>query len=910
MLAATTTIAPYLHRLNQRYSDDLAQILNGEGEAIFAESETLFHQHLMQTSRDEEAMAAIRRFRGRINHLVAMADVFETASLPEQISWLSRCASIAIEGVARWLCGPGPEGDAMHQGWFILGMGKLGAAELNFSSDIDLIVITLPSDDENVNSAYVRKTRRLTSLLSTPTADGIGWRVDLRLRPDPGATPIAIPVGAAISYYESLARTWERAAFIRARPVAGNLAAGAEFLRSIQPFIWRRHLDYTVLEDMRVMLRRDRRDDHLLGFNIKTGIGGIRGIEFFVHVHQLITGGREPSLRIQQTTAALKKLGDGNWIAPEEADRLSEAYYIWRRLEHRLQMIGDAQTHQLPKSHEAMRAIAAFCGHEDTAEFRRAVIDLSDQVVADTAPLIRAIGENAQEEHDRFRDWLHGNTEARDDAESLLVSLGYKDPASLFPVCEGWMAGRVPATRSDQSREKLRRILPKLIRRFGETEDPDAGFSGFALLVAALPAGLQLFSLLESNDALATTLGTIVTSTPVLRDQLIRHPMVVDRLMYEDFWDPRMNWDALKAALDDALDQARDYEDSLDILRRFQRDWTFQVAAQLLHQVIDPVTAGLHFSIIADTCIKAVLPVVHRQMIARYGDMEGSSLAVLALGRLGAEEMTMLSDLDLICIYDCAENATSTGPKSLSGSQWFTRFVQQMINALTAPTAEGRCYNVDMRLRPSGNAGPVAVHISSFRKYQLEEAWLWEHLALLKARVICGIGDASLSARVEATIVESLRKPREAEDIVASVADMRQRIRKSMPAQSAHDLRHRDGGLLDLDFLTQMLQLMPEARHIRYSRSARTAIPELALQGLLSAEQAGLLSAAAERLTALHQWMRLVLPEGRAKQSAETSLPEAFTTLTGHRDYAALHREIDDICQRISTLLNAWLKPD
>ncbi|NDA08195.1 MAG: hypothetical protein EBZ18_02145, partial [Alphaproteobacteria bacterium] len=285
IVAASIAIAPYLHRLQQRFGDDLGRILDGKGEEIFAEAKTIFHQRLNQTTLDEEAMAAIRQFRGRVNHLVAMSDIFEVSPVPDQISWLSRCASIAVEDVARWLCGPSPEGDAVHQGWFILGMGKLGAEELNFSSDIDLIIITLPSEDENANSTYVRKARRLTALLSTPTADGIGWRVDLRLRPDPGATPIALPRDAAISYYESLARTWERAAFIRSRPIAGNILAGEDFLKSIQPFIWRRHLDYTVLEDMRVMLRRDARNDHLLGFNIKTGIGGIRGIEFFVHVH-------------------------------------------------------------------------------------------------------------------------------------------------------------------------------------------------------------------------------------------------------------------------------------------------------------------------------------------------------------------------------------------------------------------------------------------------------------------------------------------------------------------------------------------------------------------------------------------------------------------------------------------------
>jgi len=556
-----------------------------------------------------------------------------------------------------------------------------------------------------------------------------------------------------------------------------------------------------------------------------------------------------------------------------------------------------------------MQAIAAFCGHERSDDFRAALIRLSDQVVADTAPLIRAIGQDDQGEQDTFRDWLYGNTETREDAASLLASLGFQDPASLFAVCEGWMAGRAPATRSDQSREKLRRMLPKLIRRFAETDNPDQAFISFAQLVDQLPAGLQLFSLLESNDGLATTLGAIVTGAPSLREQLVRHPMVVDRLMYEDFWDANFSWENRKTELDAALKEARDYEDVLDILRRIQRDWSFQVAVQLLHGVIDPVAAGQAFSMIASISIQAILPIVHREMSDRYGEIEDGSISVLALGRLGAEEMTMLSDLDLICIYDCAENAISNGPRTLSASQWFTRFVQQMINALTAPTAEGRCYDVDMRLRPSGNAGPVAVHISSFRQYQMEEAWLWEHFALLKARIVGNIGGSSLQGEVEAVISNALQKPREPAYIREEVISMRQRIRKAMPAQSAHDLRHRDGGLLDLDFLTQMLQLMPNSTDIVRGRSARLAVPELARLKLLDEEQAEFLSMAAERLTALHQWIRLILPESRSRPQDEKSLPETFEKLTGHANSETLDAEIERLCSGISEMLSLFLQP-
>lgn len=900
--------APHLDRLCHRFEGDFPRILAGEAETIIRDANVAFAQAMASTRDEDSIIKAVRDFRMKVNHVVAITDYFDLAPVETHLGWLSDTAETAIDAVAQWLCDGHPLGEKMHEGWIILALGKLGSRELNYSSDVDLIVLTLPVEGEDRSQDYIRMTKRLVSILSQPSRDGIGWRVDLRLRPDPGATPVAMRLDAAISYYEAIARTWERAAFIRARPVAGNRGEGQQFLDIIQPFIWRRHLDYTVLEDMKVMLRREGREDHCLGYNVKNGMGGIRAIEFFIHVHQLIAGGREQHLRVPGTQAALDAL-TGHWITPEQNQLLKGAYYQWRRLEHRLQMIGDAQTHQLPRSEEQMAALAELCGHASSASFRAAVLALGDAVLACTSSLVDRItaegDHSSHAEEDPLTVWLADHDADDTEAMASLTDFGFSAPGNILPVIRSWMEGQIAATRSDRARGILLRLLPRLLRSLGETGTPDQAFGHFAMLMDRLPAGVQMLSLLESHTGLVNTIIRIFSASPKLAAELARHPEVVDSLMYPSFWEAEQDWAERQRALELQLDRASDFEEKLNIIRRIRREWEFQAGAHLLNHVVTPQQAGLTFSRIADCIINAILPHVAEDMIPRFGRMDEGGLTVLALGRLGAETMTITSDLDLVFIYDAPEDAHSTGGRPVPARQWYARFGQQLINALTAPTSEGRCYTVDMRLRPSGNAGPVAVQIDSFQQYHLNDAWLWEHMALIKARPVAGLRDLKLRQHIMDFITLIIRQERKVKDVVAETTTMRDRVKAAFPATSPLDLRHCPGGLMDADFLVQMLQMMPAAARLPVISNNISAIPFLHRGGLLGDEEAVQLKEALSTLDALHQWLRLSGETGKDGATRDLSaVVEAFD-LDGRE---ALVGQIEQRVSLILTLLENRLK--
>lgn len=904
-------VSAHIQRLCRDHAEDRPDILAGQAEAIITDAEQTLKNQIETLTQEDDIKSALRRFRSRVNHAIVLTDLLDLASTETHLAWLSNAAGAAVDGTARWLTQQNST-PGLNEGWFLLAMGKLGADELNYSSDIDLIVITLPNAEPH-HQEYIRMTRRLTNILSQPTVDGIGWRVDLRLRPDPGATPVAIGRDAAISYYESLARTWERAAFIRARPIAGNIAAGQEFLDEINPFLWRRYLDYTVLEDMRVMLRREKRPHDLLGFNIKNGEGGIRSIEFFTHVQQLIAAGREPALRQRRTDDALSALANGKWIEPEDSTALKEAYLYWRRLEHRLQMIGDAQTHQLPKSEEQMETLARFCGHENSLSFRQAIMALGDDTSRRTATLMTRIGGGGSDDN-IISGWLERQDEEAETLIDHLTELGYGNASGMVQVMQGWVAGRIPATRSERSRQVMIRLLPKLLAHFAESDNPDTSFNQFSRLMDALPSGLQFLSLLESNTSLAQTITTVIASAPEIGEDMAQHPMLVDNLMYSAFWDPDIDWQARGEELKTSLAEAPDYEERLNILRRKCREWKFQVSLHLLTETINSDDAGTAFSRIAELLIISIMPHVEAHLAERYGTLDQGGLVILALGRLGAEDMTSRSDLDLIFIHEADTEAVSSGRRSVAASVWYMRLGQQLINALTAQTAEGRCYSVDMRLRPSGNSGPVAIHIDGFEQYQLNEAWLWEHMALLKARAIGGLRDDTLQGRVQDIIAKALNKPRRKAAMFEEITSMRKRIKKHFPANSPMDIRYCEGGLMDLDFLIQSLQLLHATEGLPLCHSTRTAIPLLSEKDFLDKETAKVLAHSAQQLNALQQWIRLTMAEDRStgKETGDMQkmLPKPLQDCFGITTTADAIALIGSLTAPVSTALDNLLQHD
>jgi glutamate-ammonia-ligase adenylyltransferase len=799
----------------------------------------------------EDAAALMRRLRvarQRVALVAAVAELSGVWSLEQQTGALSRFADATLGAALRHLLREAARKGLITlatadqpeegSGLIVLGMGKLGGCELNYSSDIDLIVLYDPaatrvSARDGAQSFFVRLTRELVRILETYTGDGYSFRTDLRLRPDPASTPLAMSVPAALTYYESVGQNWERAALIKARPVAGDRAAGRRFLRELQPFIWRKNLDFAAIQDIHSIKRQinaHRGGGRIAveGHDIKTGRGGIREIEFYAQTQQLIWGGRLQELRVGPTCEALRRLASADRIDPSAATQLIDDYRFLRRLEHRLQMVDDAQIHALPSDRAGIERLAVFLGYPETDAFvaelcaRLASVERHYAELFEHAPTLAGPGNLVF-------------TGADDDRETLttLSQLGFAEPASVSALVRRWHHGRLRATRSQRAREILTELVPELLRIFGATPHPDEALRRFDQFLSHLAAGVQLFSLFHANPGLLALVAEIMAGAPRLAEHLAQHPALLDPVLTEGFFDPPPDLAGLIAELDQVMAGVQDFEDALDRLRRWAREKRFRVGVQLLRRTLDARRMGTALADIAETSLAALLPQVEADFARRHGRVPGGSLAVIGMGRLGSREMTLASDLDLVLIYDAPpESEISDGPHPLPTATFFARLSQRLISAITAPTAEGRLYDVDMRLRPSGESGPIASHFGGFARYQRESAWTWEHMALTRARPIAG--DPGLCRRISETITAVLGAPRDPDRLVIDVADMRRRIADENPRPSPWDLKNRRGGLLDLEFIVQYLML----RHAASSpqilcRGTTEAIAALGTAGLL-----------------------------------------------------------------------------
>ncbi|HEX2760153.1 MAG TPA: bifunctional [glutamine synthetase] adenylyltransferase/[glutamine synthetase]-adenylyl-L-tyrosine phosphorylase, partial [Rhizomicrobium sp.] len=685
------------------------------------------------------------------------------------------------------------------------------AFELNYSSDVDLVVFydtrRFPLEKRgDPRPAAVDIVRGLVRLLSETTVDGYVFRVDLRLRPDAGATQVAISTDAALDYYEAMGQNWERAAMIKARACAGDPETGATFLKNLHPFIWRRHLDFAAIEDIQSIKRQihahaGHGEIRVPGHNIKLGRGGIREIEFFAQTQQLILGGRHPGLRQPATQQALDALVAEGRVEPQVGEALKRDYRYLRSLEHRLQMVEDQQTHALPDSEAGLAHIACFMGYDSPADFHADLTSVLENVQGHYARLFESAPDLAGAE---------GNlvfTGVEEDPETLntLTAMGFRQAAHVSAAIRGWHHGRIRAMRSQRARELLTKLAPSILKALSITADPDVAFTQFDRFLSNLPSGVQLFSLFLARPHFLELLAKIVGSAPRLATYLARHPVIMDALLDAEFLSRLPS----RAELDKALAAAmgKSYEEVLDGARRFAREAVFRVGVQIVEGVAKADAAGPALAAIAESVIAGLLPKVEAELAASAGRVPGAGFAVVAMGKLGGREMTASSDLDLVFVYDVPQGVeASDGPKPLSPSLYFARLAQRLIAALTTPTAAGALYEVDMRLRPTGNKGPVAVSLKGFSEYHARESWTWEHMALTRARVIAG--PPVLAAKVGGEIRKRLTQWRDAKTIIADARDMRARMAETFPGRNRWDLKHAPGGLVDIEFIAQTLQLI------------------------------------------------------------------------------------------------------
>jgi len=863
------------------------------------------------------AMQILRRARREAALTIALADVGGVWGLSEVTHALSGFADACVSASLRFLLREAAERTGMdasdpakleaETGLVMLAMGKYGAFELNYSSDIDLVTFYDPlrfpfRKRDDARGAAVDIVKGLVKLLSESTVDGYVFRVDLRLRPDAGATQVAISTDAAEVYYEGMGQNWERAAMIKARACAGDLAAGAAFLETIKPFIWRRSLDYAAIEDIHSIKRQiHAHGKHgaiaVAGHNVKLGRGGIREIEFFAQTQQLILGGRNPHLRSRETLKAIEALRSTGLVTDETAVDLELAYDFLRKLEHRLQMIEDEQTHSLPKSDDGLAHVACFMGFADTAAFSEVFLHHLHTVQRRYLKLFEREAPLATSEGSLVF------TGVEDDPETIetLSGMGFRDPHHIAHAVRGWHHGRIRATRSARAREILTKLMPALLASLATTADPDAAFAQFDRFVSRLPGGVQLFLLLSANTHLLKLISDVCGSAPRLADHLSRSPGVLDALMDRGFLSSLPSREDLDALLGGLLASTSDYEASLDAVRRLAKEQIFRVGVQIIEGKLDAQGAGPAFTNIAECSIAGLLSVVEDELASTAGRVTGGAFAVVAMGKLGGREMTASSDLDLIFVYDAPADAISDGNKPVAASTFYARLAQRLIAALTVPTAEGSLYEVDMRLRPTGNKGPVAVSLESFTRYHASESWTWERLALTRARVIAGSAD--LGSRVSDVIRATLTMPPDVAKILVDAADMRAKLFTQFPGRAPWDLKFARGGLVDIEFIAQTLQLL-EAHRTPYVLHSNTiaALNVLTQAKAIAAEDAVALMSAAELQTALMQVLRIAVDGEFDGATATPGLKSLLARAGAQADFHALEATLRALQSQVAEI--------
>lgn len=898
--------SPYLGQLLVRNPEIAVEALHRGPEDVFQEIIDQLQADLADANSAEKLMPGLRQAKNRAALLIALADIAGIWPVGRVTRALSDLADVSlnltVRGLLRQLSTNGvfslPSGDTPEQesGLVILALGKLGAQELNYSSDIDIMILYEPDkfdcpDPDALPQEMVRLARLLMRVMDERTADGYVFRTDLRLRPDPGATPLAVPIPAAETYYESVGQNWERAAMIRARACAGDIGAGDAFLQHLRPFIWRKHLDFAAIQDIHSIKRqitsyRGGGTIAVNGHNVKLGRGGIREIEFFAQTQQLIWGGRHPALRTSDLCETLQALADHGRIELSTAHEMQEAYCYLRRLEHRLQMVDDHQTHALPKTDEQIEDIAVFAGYPDAAAFR-------DDLVRQLTLVEKNYAELFEEAPELGGAGTLVFTGSEDHPETIktLEDMGFSDGASISTMIRRWHHGRYRATRSVRSRELLTELMPRLLEALAKRADPNAAIARLDAFLSGLPAGVQLFSLFYANPSLLDLVAEIMGDAPKLAERLSRNPRLLDHVLSLDFFEQLAELDTLHGELKAALTEAHDFQDVLEITRRWTNDRKFQTGVQILQGVTDGHAAGPTYTAIAETVIADLWPAVEEEFSGPGGDhgtVPGGGMAAIAFGKLGGSELMPESDVDLVFVYDVPENVEeSDGDKPLATSVYYMRLSQRVVGAIEALTGEGRLYDVDTRLRPSGGKGPAASRFESFSRYYAESAWTWEHLALTRARAFAGC--PNLIHRLEEEIQLILTRPRDPDQLVIDVAKMRGRMAKEHRGQSPWDIKHRRGGLVDAEFMVQYLQLRHASDHPEIlSSNAVTAIDNLAEAKLIDRDFATGVGDALRFWHRVQTVLRLTTTDNLDDEARADGPRRALVRAVGVEDFDAL----------------------
>lgn len=915
-LQAIETYSPYLTKTLRKHPDLFQRIIETDDlDATYQETLTITDQDIPKVALEKQ----LRLIKQRAMLCISYADITETwplLKITKHIAGVAdHCLKMALHFLLREQHHKGniqlndlaqPE---LGSGLLLLTMGKHGAHELNYSSDIDFMIFFDPNyietqKTERLPIIYNRLVRDLVQIMESPTSDGYVFRCDLRLRPDPGAMPLAIQFEAAINYYQSLGQNWERAAMIKSRPVFAEPTLAKEFEQMIQSWIWRRNLDFETILDIHSIKRQintyhgteENRDLPYANYNVKLGHGGIREIEFFVQTQQLIYGGKHPQLRLSQTCDCLTKLAELGYITDECAKKLTQAYLYLRQLEHRIQMQEDRQTHQLPDQIDEMLALAQFMGYKDCETFWE-TLSYHKSYVQEQYHQLFGEAKNLSP---------HGNlifTGHEDDPETLetLRQMGYDVPEKVTEMVRRWHHGRYRATRSLKSKQILTEIIPDILYLFGQSAAPDTAILHMDQLLEKLPSGIGIFTLFLQHKEILPLLAEILSLSPKMAQHLVRHPEMVENLIHLSQQTHLPTRDYLENDLHIQLSAAKDYQDTLDKIRRWAKDYRFITGIHILKSKSPVADCHRCLSDIADLSLQVLLPRIEADFAAKYGKVDDASFALLALGKCGSRQMTFTSDIDLIAIYDGPSDGLSQGgQKSLSIAQYYMRLTQRLITACHAQMAEGRLYELDLRLRPAGEAGPIATSFDAFQHYYANDAWTWEFMSLLRSRMIAG--DATLSDKVMTYIQTALTEKRDTEKQRIDIIEMREKMTQSFPRDNPWQVKHRHGGMIDIMFICQYLMLKhaPQTQGIIQADISH-AIQSLRAKSHLTQEQAETLSITYQLEKEIQSFLRICSSQnfdpGQASDATKHAMVESCRSLNA-TEFDAVAIQLDQCAEK------------
>ncbi len=775
--------------------------------------------------------------------------------------------------------------NATDCGFTIIALGKLGASELNYSSDVDLLLLYddtkfTPKNQARAEQIIQQFVVYFIDLIEKRTYEGYLFRTDLRLRPNPSTTPPAIKIGTALIYYESIARNWERMVMIRANPIAGDIALGQEFLQQISPFVWRRSIDYSTLEDIhnlqQQMLKKSHIDGNIwTGYNVKTGKGGIRSCEFYVQMLQLLWGGKYQNLRQRNMFDAINHLHQHDYIDDTIKQHLLFAYPYLRMIEHRLQMQNDLQIQTLPKNESDMEIVAQFSGYDNSKAFLEHLAKITHKCQKNYDDLLQDFiapqtthqpqnkcADKQEEQQDKTNDNIH----------NLIQQLPFTQKENIIAGINLWQNGELRSTSSERARHLLSALLPDILKYLAQTLNPDQAFISFDKFLNALPAGVQLFALFKAHPPLLNNIATIMGNAPQLANMLSLNPELLE-IFLENKDIPTDKQTAMHA-MQNRLPPNADYEDILSHVRIFTREMQFIIGCQILDGTVNITQNAQYLCALAEAGIQMLADATKQEFTKQYGDC--GEFAVIAMGKFGSRLLLPHSDLDLVFLYRATSEA-SDGKKSLFASTYYQKFAQRLVSALTVATHSGELYQVDLRLRPWGNDGAIANQLSTYQNYYHDEAFSFEKIALSRARTIYASHDAAshdaashddasdnfsnnnFHKQIEQVMHNILAtKPDNIADFKHDIADMRVKISATHPATGLFNIKHKRGGLVEVEFIVQVLYLDALTNdNMPYINDYHAIINHLMRQQYLSADEGACLIDALEFYISLQAGLRL-----------------------------------------------------